>query len=236
MPNAACTWARFLSVIAGGQTGRGAGVRDCAGSSGSVRADARRREPWRDRPAAKRPRTPHAAGVTLHVVGCQGHAEVPFPLGRSWLNGNVHSGRHEAIVDRELFEAAQSSKRSPERTNWAPTVKSCLDGLVACAHCGGGIQRDTVRGQPRFRERHGRECPTAGRSRMAAAFEDDVRTVFSALELPEHWRHDMASRAASLAGPPLEELQRKRRRLVRAFGDDATAFDEAEYELPIRRA
>ena len=153
-----------------------------------------------------------------------------FHLGEIVLNGNVHSGRHEAIVDRELFEAVQSSKRSPERTNWAPTVKSCLDGLVACAHCGGGIQRDTVRGQPRFRERHGRECPTNGRSRMAAAFEDDVRTVFSALELPEHWRHDMASRAASLAGPPLEELQRKRRRLVRAFGDDVTAFDEAEYE------
>ena len=64
---------------------------------------------------------------------------------------------------------------------------------------------------------------------MATPFEAQVKVLFLSLTIPHDWRKRMSRLAAGDNVASLDQLLDRRRRLVRAFGDDRTAYDEDEY-------
>ncbi len=103
--------------------------------------------------------------------------------------------------------------------------------MVACSHCGNGLQSDRHRQQvPLYRERHAHECPTNNTSIVADAIDRQVATIVHSLELQPDWKQKMAELAvASYDGPNPEELREKRRRIVRAYGDGG--YTDQEYKI-----
>ena len=80
-----------------------------------------------------------------------------------------------------------------------------------------------------YRERHSLGCDTNERSVMAAGLDDQIGSILQALELPSDWRKRMAQLATIRSdGPDPKRLQAKRRRLSRAYAEDA--YSDAEYE------
>lgn len=86
-----------------------------------------------------------------------------FYLGYVTHRGVERRGRHEPIVDEELWQAAQARKRRGSR---APKRLALLSGLAVCFHCGRPVENTQSAGRRRYyreRRRGGRqECPAVG--------------------------------------------------------------------------
>jgi site-specific DNA recombinase len=145
--------------------------------------------------------------------------------------GEEFPGKHNAIISEDLFQRVQARRqlRQPVRLVHGP--KGLLQGMIACSHCGNGLQSDRHRQEvPLYRERHAHECPTNNTSIVAGVIDKQVATIVHSLELQADWKEKMAGLAvASYEGPNPEELREKRRRLGKAYADGA--FTDQEYKV-----
>ncbi len=154
-----------------------------------------------------------------------------FYCGYVKYRGQEFPGKHEAIISEELFQRVQARRHRREIVRCVHGPKGLLQGMIACSHCGNGLQSDRHRQEvPLYRERHAHECPTNNTSIMADCIDKQVATVVHSLELQPHWKAKMARLAvASYDGPNPEELREKRRRLGKAYADGA--FTDQEYKV-----
>jgi len=71
-------------------------------------------------------------------------------------------GKHDAIVDRELFDDVQRLKRHRTGARLVHGTRGVLQGRVGCIRCGNALHSDREyrRGLPMYRERHSLDCET----------------------------------------------------------------------------
>ena len=156
-------------------------------------------------------------------------AAVPNPPER-WT---VADGLHPPIIERALYDAVQeilSGKYRPARGDG--TIKSPLAGLAVCAHCGGGMQRIPLQGQP-YLLCHKKGCCAAAKLDLVEARLIRHLEAFLAgvqLERPER-RRDLT---------PLEQALKAVTRELNAAVRQKERLHEllelGEYDLPTYRA
>ena len=152
-----------------------------------------------------------------------------FYCGYVKYQGNEFCGKHEAIITEELFQQVQARKLHRQTIRSVHGPKGLLQGIIACSHCGNGLQSDRHRQQvPLYRERHAHECVTNNTSIMAEIIDKQVSTIMHCLELHPDWKQKMVKIAvANNDGPNPETLRDKRRRLGKAYTDGT--FTDEEY-------
>ncbi len=156
-----------------------------------------------------------------------------FYCGYVKYKGKEYLGRHEAIISEELFQRVQARRQLRQLVRLVHGPKGQLQGMIACSHCGNGLQSDRHRRQvPLYRERHAHECPTNNTSIVAEVIDKQVATIIHCLDLHPDWQQKMAELAvASYNGPSPAALQEKRRRLGRAYADGAYTDEEYNRRL-----
>src|SRR5690606_29837369 len=156
-----------------------------------------------------------------------------FYLGFVRYAGEEFPGRHEAILDEELFERVQARRGAPRQQRSVAAGRGILQGRISCGHCGTALQSDRGhRGRPLYRERHGKRCHTNNRSVTAAIVDPQLQAIWESVEFAPDWRIRMAELAAAdYDGPTPQELAQQRRRLARAYADGG--LSDTEYEARI---
>lgn len=153
-----------------------------------------------------------------------------FYRGVVTYKGIEFAARHDAIVDDDLFARVQARKGARTQRRTVDGAHGLLQGRIRCATCGQSLQSDrTVRGEPLYRERHSKLCPTNGRSALAKDFDQQVEAILGSLELPDDWIERIAGSVASRRdGPTPTALRDRLRRTARIYRDGY--LSDAEYE------
>lgn len=140
------------------------------------------------------------------------------------------SGTHDAIVDEALFEQVQRRRFTGRTPRAAPTARGALSGRIRCGRCIRPLWSDVANsGRPLYREQHGQPCDTGGRSMQADVIDEQIGTIFGAIELRPDLRDAVLFEATREHGSvDLKALRARRQRLARAYADGA--FSDSEYE------
>ncbi|MFH0959799.1 MAG: recombinase family protein, partial [Pseudomonadota bacterium] len=76
----------------------------------------------------------------------------PFYIGLFRFNGEVHEGRHPAMISADLFKRVQEVRRSRARQKVQPAkVGKPLLGLLKCQECGGAVTAEKQKGHHYYR-------------------------------------------------------------------------------------
>ncbi len=153
-----------------------------------------------------------------------------FYCGFVKYNKKLYPGKHEAIISQEIFQRVQARKQTKKTIREVHGLKGLLQGIIVCSNCGNRLHSDrksqTI---PMYRERHAHECPTNETSIVAAVFDKQVAALVHSLDIKPDWKQQMARVAVTTYdGPKPEELKEKRRRLGKAYANEA--FGDTEYE------
>ena len=152
----------------------------------------------------------------------------PFYVGKVRHKGKLYQGRHEPLVDDEVFERCQEVKRLHGRSprTYVPKFRTyAFSGVLRCSGCGERMRADYGSGHKYYRcTSAGREidCP-APRSRVREdSLEGQIGQVIRSLALPSSWQ----DRVIELYGAKDERdrilgeqkrLREKHRRLVASY-------------------
>ena len=125
----------------------------------------------------------------------------------------------------------KGTKRGRRRTTRRPT--GALQSLASCINCGKPIhsKRNNL-GDSRYRERHGWQCPTNGRSTISHRIDWQIAEIIAGIDLAPNWRSRITELV--LTEHPIVELKRlaeKRRRVARAYAEGAWSQPEFEARL-----
>ena len=139
------------------------------------------------------------------------------------------AGSHPPIISAALFRQVQGRRLTPRGTRSPRRTVGALRGLVTCSQCGSPIHAEMNRhGAGRYRERHGIDCRTNGRTVTAKIFDDQLAEIMASIV----WERGDIERVAAEAATGTHEseavLQAHRKRLARAYADGG--LDEDEYE------
>lgn len=152
-----------------------------------------------------------------------------FYVGVVTFRDEEFRGQHEALIDEELYAAAQlmRGRARPRRMVTGPS--GVLQGRVFCAKCGSRLHAERkMANRPRYRERHGTDCDSNGRSVVADIIDAQLGVIWSSLELPQDWRTGIAHLVAEDSDAASRvALEAKRKRLGMAFVDGMVS--EADY-------
>jgi len=160
----------------------------------------------------------------------EGMLSNPVYAGDVTYKGKRLPGKHQLIVDNELFETVQSVKRQHRRGPWTYTPKHrtyLLGGILFCARCGTKLWAQHLSGKDYYREevsRRGLPCTGTKHTVRANILEAQVEQIILSLTLPESWRalvldYLSSSEEREAAMREKRSLEEKRRRLYRAYAD-----------------
>lgn len=113
-------------------------------------------------------------------------------------------GRHEAILDEELFDRCQAVRAKRGKRKGASSKERRpypLSGLIYCGECGRKLRAQSDRKVRRYRCRAyelGHECGQT--SIRADVAEEQVLAALRTLKLPDDWRDRMTQAVAELVG------------------------------------
>lgn len=122
--------------------------------------------------------------------------------------GDVHRhgeiigrGRHDAIIDRELWDRVQVVRndraRRPQVHGARPARPYLLSGVARCADCGSPLWVNTISGGRYHYYRcssrsRGDDCPSGKGSQRFEWPEEQVSLLFGGSELPDAWQDRVA--------------------------------------------
>lgn len=132
-------------------------------------------------------------------------------------------GKHPAIIDRELFDAAQEIMNNNPRLWTDRELKNPFASILKCAKCG-----KTIVHHPYHHALDRLECRTKPMCFKSAKVEDVMAAVIAALEhseLPKLKAHLKGGDGDSLA------IQRKQLRRLEAQMEEYRMQEETQYEL-----
>ena len=101
----------------------------------------------------------------------------PFYCGKIVWNNNITQGKHEPIIDDDLFDKVQIKIK---RQLSAPQYKKhlfLLKGLVRCAECGGVITWETQKGHVYGHCNHYRSCSQTVRVKEEEILEQIIKDI-----------------------------------------------------------
>ena len=168
----------------------------------------------------------------------------PFYTGVVTYKGEEYSGKHEAMIARDLYEQCCQVRRdrskSP-RTNSNRFRTYLLKGLVRCALCGEKLWASTSPFGKYYRDpskRKGGNCPSDKRYTHVEVLDTQIDELLQSLAMPEAWRIEVLSILKSSdertqIAKEKERLEEKLRRVKRLYRN--MDIEEAEYELEKRK-
>ena len=161
------------------------------------------------------------------LLGCR------FYTGVIEFKGARYAGQHQAAVSQDLFERVQALKHRRTFQRRVDGDRGVLQGRVSCVRCGQPLHADRHwKGKAMYRERHSHECCTNGHSLMAHRVDAQVEEIFTMLHLPQDCRDRIAGLAtAECRAPDLPRLLERRKRLLRAFAEDAYTEEQFNRKL-----
>lgn len=151
----------------------------------------------------------------------------------------IVDGKHPAIVDEEIWHAAQRARKSHDktRTHNAKPTRNPLAGLIYCALCGKSMIRKDNCGSKNGSKYDMLRCTTPGCATKSAALSLVERTILDTLSgwvttfadpaarLPDG--ADPRREAISAAQTNIQRLHQQRERIFAAFEDGA--YDAATF-------
>lgn len=162
-----------------------------------------------------------------------------FYLGYVKYGGDLMPGKHEAIIDQEVFDKCQRVRTAHRRAprSHAPVFRTyLLTRIIRCARCGQTIRGQSCRGYRYYREAtrtRGLQCEDSGTTISAAVVEGQLGDIMRNLRLPDDWQEeirksvlDADERKALLERK--QYLEGKLHRLGIAFADGV--IDQPTYE------
>ena len=114
--------------------------------------------------------------------------------------GEIHDGKHEAIISLTLFNRCQEVRA--ERRSKVPTRQKTrhiyfVNGIIDCAHCGRSMRAQSSRAHRYYREASrakGRaDCPMSEKSVRAEVVDDQIASIMNLLRLPNNWENAVKS-------------------------------------------
>jgi len=149
-------------------------------------------------------------------------------------------GKHEPIIDKELFNKCLSvrNKRSRRRKSYSSKPKQhyLLQRIIRCDRCGQHLRMQSTRLHYYYREAsrdRGMICEHAGTSIRMDHADPQVLDILTKLRLPQNWQKEIEEMAADFDETNHIEKERQHtqdqlRRLVRTYQD--SLVDDKEYE------
>ena len=122
----------------------------------------------------------------------------PFYYGHFRYSGEVHEGKHEAIVSKKLFDDALAVLK--RRYKWSPFVQPVKPkpylGLLHCSTCGGAITAEIQKGHTYYR------CTKKSRAAMwclqpyvrEEALDAEITALLKPFSLRADWADEMLKR------------------------------------------
>ncbi len=109
-------------------------------------------------------------------------------------NPEIHPGKHEPIISRDLWDRAQEARRlrrSKGRAYYEPYRVYLLNGLLYCSLCGMPLRAQAIStGRRYYREmahKRGLLCPNRNIGADADLVEEQVSQFFLHVQLPDDW-------------------------------------------------
>lgn len=135
----------------------------------------------------------------------------------------IAEGKHEAIIDRELFEAAQTRLFAGHRTKKSTKLVNVLAGVLRCAGCGKVMVLDRRKGaQKRYMCRHRPQCY---KSALAVEVVEAVIVALEQVELPK-----LQAKLKNGDGDAAIIQKRRLEKLLKQM-DEYRDQEESQYEL-----
>ncbi len=170
-----------------------------------------------------------------------------FYLGVTKYKSELLPGRHQPIVDRDLFDVVQRIRAEHYRgpSSFARRYRVyLLGGLVRCAECGEKLWAHHISGHDYYREEsslRGIPCPNPKSYTRADIIDEQVSSVFSNLKLPSSWRNLVnqlldSSVEREVARRERARLEEKLRRLARQYREVEIGEDEYRREREMTQA
>ncbi len=122
----------------------------------------------------------------------------PFYYGHFRYGGEVHEGKHEAIISKKLFDDAQAVLKG--RYKWSPNGKPITPkpflGLLHCSTCGGAITAEIQKGHTYYR------CTKKSRATVwclqpyvrEEALDAEISSLLKPYSLRADWADEMLKR------------------------------------------
>ncbi|MEZ4503451.1 MAG: recombinase family protein [Dehalococcoidia bacterium] len=155
-----------------------------------------------------------------------------FYTGVVTYKGEYFAGRHEPIVPEGIFQRSQARRAQGVRTRRPRRSVGALRGLVCCANRGSAIHSELNRhGAGRYRERHGVECVTNGRTIAAKFVDEQIAAIVGSVIWKASDITAIAREATSSPRFDVETLRTQQRRLARAYADGGLTDEEYERRL-----
>lgn len=166
-----------------------------------------------------------------------------FYLGFTKYKGELIEGKHEALIEIELFEkckVVRASRRNRPRAIGGKKRVYILSGLARCVECGLTLRCQSTQSGGKWRYyRHaaqvrGYDCSVPGKMIRADKLEKQWSEIVSRIQLPNDWRRrieDLAGDADQREAILNEkaETEEKLRRLATLYQD--MLIDDGTYRL-----
>ena len=175
----------------------------------------------------------------------------PFYYGHFYYAGEVHEGKHQAIISKEVFDKVQAVIN--RRWRWSPGEKKRepkpFMGLLRCGECGYGISAEIQKGHTYYR------CSKKNKVRRCSqpyireeALNDEITALLKPFSVPVEWAEYMLSRIkeekkqdtqsamklATQMRAEIEKINLRLKKLLDSFVDeliDRQMFMEKKAEL-----
>ncbi|NJN54044.1 MAG: hypothetical protein HC804_04375 [Anaerolineae bacterium] len=164
-----------------------------------------------------------------------------FYLGKTKYKGEIYPGKHEPLIDQDLFDKCQevrSRRRSKSRALGGHKRVYIFSGLARCHICSLTLRCTATQSKGKWRYyRHipdvrGHECSAPSQFMRADLLEKQWAEIISQIQLPEDWQQQI-ERLASDADERAALLKERSyaieqmRRLTRLYRD--LLIDESEF-------
>ena len=124
--------------------------------------------------------------------------QLDFYYGAVKYLDTLHSGDHQALISKELFEQVQVVRKAHAMKPRTVTEKFdriyLLGGLIRCASCGCNLRAQGSREHQYYREvshLRGLECPDARKSFPTEIVEQQVGDIVQGFRLPRGWQKEI---------------------------------------------
>lgn len=131
-------------------------------------------------------------------------------------DGGWIPGKYSAMLDEDLFEAAQSARAANKRDSSAKVRSAAetylLSGITRCAHCGGPLHivRNKSGARPRlygYNRNQGQKC--SQRSTFLDVYEDQIAEYLETFQIPANYREQIMAIHANSRADRLDEAARR---------------------------
>ena len=153
-------------------------------------------------------------------------------------NPEIHPGKHEPIISRDLWDRAQEARRIRHSKGWTyhtPHRVYLLNGVIHCALCGMPLRAQAIsNGRRYYREmahKRGLMCPNRNIGADADLVEEQVSQLFLHVRLPDDWLDEVNKLLQD--EDAWVKVEQERQKLMRILENLRQSYIQGFYDHPL---